>query len=172
MSARNVQEGAPGGGHNMGGADPTAELLAYHARKRLVSVRTSLFLAPLVVLATVRNPVAGLELALGGVLGVLNMLATMRANERLLEGRSSRAIFALNAQIRIFGVCIVPAAVAIRLGEFWTIGLFFVGFFTPLALYALAYHRTVRQGDSCTKPSASTRPGTFHSSGPSTPTPS
>ena len=65
------------------------------------------------------------------------MLATMRANERLLEGRSNRAIFALNAQIRIFAVGMLPVAVAIRLGEPLTVALYIAGFFTPLALYAL-----------------------------------
>jgi hypothetical protein len=145
VSARNVEEGALRNGHNKGGADPTAELLAYHARKRLISVRTSLFLTPLIVIATWRNPVAGLQLALGGVIGVLNMLAIMRANERLLEGRSNRAIFALNAQIRIFAVGMLPVAVAITFGQYWTIGLYVAGFFTPLALYALAYRRTLRQ---------------------------
>jgi hypothetical protein len=130
----------------MGGADPAAALQAYRARKRLVTVRTSIFLAPLVVLATARNPAAGLQLALGGLVGVLNMLGTMRANERLLEGRSNRAMFALNAQLRIFAVGILPVAIAVRLGSFWSIGLYVIGFFTPLALYAIAYHRTVRQG--------------------------
>ncbi|MDB5028305.1 MAG: hypothetical protein JWO66_1994 [Candidatus Eremiobacteraeota bacterium] len=143
---RNVEEGDVSRGHNKGGADPTADLLAYHARKRLISVRTSLFLAPLIVIATWRNPVAGLELALGGVLGVLNMWATMRANERLLEGRSNRAVFALNAQIRIFAVGILPVAVAMKFGDLSAIGLYFAGFFTPLALYAIAYRRTIRQG--------------------------
>ena len=146
LNARNVEEGGLFEGHNKGGADPTAELLAYHARKRLISVRTLLFLAPLIVIATWRNPVAGLQLALGGGIGVLNMLALMRANERLLDGRSNRAIFALNAQIRIFAVGMLPVAVAIRFGELWSIGLYVLGFFTPLALYALAYRRTVQQG--------------------------
>jgi hypothetical protein len=145
LNARNVEEGRIRSGHKRGGADPTAELLAYHARKRLISVRTSLFLAPLVVIATMRNPVAGLELALGGVLGVLNMLAMMHANERLLEGRSNRALFALNAQARIFVVGVLPVVVALRFGEFWTVALYIAGFFTPLALYAIAYHRTARQ---------------------------
>jgi hypothetical protein len=144
--ARNVEEGTLRDGHNGSGADPTAELQAYHARKRLISVRTSLFLVPLVAIAALRSPVAGLELALGGALGVLNMLATMRGNERLVEGRQSRAIFALSAQIRIFAVGILPVAVALRLGQFWTIGLYFAGFFTPLTLYAIELRRSIRQG--------------------------
>jgi hypothetical protein len=146
-AARNVEEGTLHGGHNGSGADPTAELRAYHARKKLISVRTSLFLVPLVALAALRNPVAGLELALGGVLGVLNMLATMRENERLLEGRRSRAIFALSAQIRIFAVGILPVAVAFRLDQVWTIGLYFAGFFTPLTLYAIELRRSIRRGN-------------------------
>ncbi len=146
MTARNVEEGGSGVERNTGRADSAAALQAYRARKRLVTVRTSLFLAPLVVLATARSPAAGLQLALGGLVGVLNMLGTMRANERLVEGRSNRAMFALNAQLRIFAVGILPVAVAVRLGSFWTIGLYVMAFFTPLALYAIAYHRTVRQG--------------------------
>ena len=145
LNARNVEEGGLFEGHNRGGADPTAELLAYHARKRLICVRTSIFLAPLVVFATWRNPVAGLELATGGVVGVLNMLATMRGNERLLEGRSNRAVFALNGQIRIFAVGILPVAIAMRFGQLSTIALYVFGFFTPLALYAIAYRRTIQQ---------------------------
>ena len=145
-NARNVEEGTLRAGTNGSGADPTAALQAYHARKRLISVRTALFLVPLVALAALRNPVAGLELALGGVLGVLNMLATMRGNERLVEGRQSRAIFALSGQLRIFAVGIIPVAVALRLGQFWTIGLYFAGFFTPLTLYAIELRRTLRQG--------------------------
>lgn len=141
-----VEEGPRSSGHNNGGAVPTADLQAYYVRKRLISVRTALFLSPLIVIATWRNPVAGLELALGGVLGVLNMLATMRGNERLLEGRSSRAIFTVNSQVRIFAVAMLPVAVAFRFGLFWPIGLYFTGFFTPLALYAIAYRRSIRQG--------------------------
>ena len=127
------------------GADASADLLAYHARKRLICVRTSLFLAPLVAFAALRDPVAGVQLALGGVLGVLNMLTVMRQNERLLDGRSSRAVFVLNAQVRVFAVGILPVAVAFRLGQFWTVGLYFIGFFTPLALYAIEYRRSIQR---------------------------
>ena len=145
--ARNVEEVTVRGDDKRGRADPTASLRAYVARKRLISVRTSLFLAPLVVIATVRNPIAGLQLALGGVVGVLNMLAVMRANERLLEGKQGRALHALSAQIRIFAVGIIPVAVAFRFGQFWTVGLYLAGFFTPLALYVVEYRRSILRGD-------------------------
>jgi hypothetical protein len=126
-------------------AGASAELLAYHARKRVICVRTLIFLAPLVALAALRDPVASVQLALGGGLGVLNMLAVMRQNERLVEGRSSRAVFVLNAQVRVFAVGILPAAVAFRLGQFWTVGLYFLGFFLPLALYAIEYRRSIQR---------------------------
>jgi p-aminobenzoyl-glutamate transporter AbgT len=122
-------------------------LHAYNARKRLISVRTSLFLAPLVALAALRNPVAGLQLALGGVVGVLNMLAVMHANERLLSGGRKRALHVVNGQVRIFAVGILPVAVAFRLGQFWTVGLFLAGFFTPLVLYVIEYRRSITRED-------------------------
>lgn len=146
MVARNVEEGRPEPGHNEAGAESSADLRDYHARKRLICVRTSLFLIPLVALAAVRNPVASLQLALGGALGVLNMLLVMRENERLLSGGRSRAIFTLNGQVRILAVGILPVAVALRLGYFWTIALYIAGFFTPLVLYALDYRRRIQRG--------------------------
>jgi len=146
MVARNVEEGRPERGPNEGGAESSADLREYHARKRLVCVRTSFFLIPLVALVALRNPLASLQLALGGALGVLNMLLVMRENERLLGGGRSRAIFTLNGQVRILAVGILPVAVALRLGQFWTIGLYIAGFFTPLALYALEYRRSIQRG--------------------------
>jgi hypothetical protein len=146
MVARNVEEGRPKAGHNEAGAESSADLRDYHARKRLICVRTSLFLIPLVALAAVRDPVASLQLALGGALGVLNMLLVMRENERLLSGGRSRAIFTLNGQVRILAVGILPVAVALRLGHFWTIALYIAGFFTPLVLYALDYRRRIQRG--------------------------
>lgn len=144
--ARNVEEVRARVGDKNGHADPTASLRAYEARKRLISLRTSLFLAPLVVLATMRNPVAGLQLAIGGVAGVLNMLAVMHANERLLAGRP-RAVHVLHGQARIFAVGIIPVAVALRFGQFWTVALYLAGFFTPLVLYAFEYRRSILKGE-------------------------
>jgi len=144
--ARNVEEVRARVAGKDSGADPTASLRAYDARKRLISLRTSLFLAPLVVIATMRNPVAGLQLAIGGVTGVLNMLAVMHANERLLAGRP-RAVHVLHGQARIFVVGIIPVAVALRFGQFWTVALYLAGFFTPLVLYALEYRRNILKGE-------------------------
>lgn len=146
-TARNVEEVTVQDDDKRGRADSTASLHAYNARKRLISVRTSLFLAPLVALAALRNPVAGLQLALGGVVGVLNMLAVMRANERLLDRSQKFALHALGTQGRIFAVGLIPVAVAARFGEFWAVGLYLAAFFTPLALYAIEYRRSIQRGD-------------------------
>jgi hypothetical protein len=145
--ARNVEEVRAPNGDKRGGADSTASLRAYYARKRLITVRTSLFLAPLAALAAMRNPVAGLQLALGGLIGVLNMLAVMHANERLLDRRQKFALHALGTQVRIFAVGIIPVAVAARFGEFWAVGLYLAAFFTPLALYVIDYRRSIQRGD-------------------------
>ena len=145
--ARNVEEGSPGAGGNKGGADPEPSLRAYNARKRRITVRTSLFLVPLVALATLRNPVAGLQLALGGGVGVLNMLASMHDHERYLERKRNRVVHLLSAQVRMLAVGILPVAVALRLGQVWTVGLYLAGFFTPLVLYALEYRRSILRGD-------------------------
>jgi hypothetical protein len=47
----------------------------------------------------------------------------------------------------MFAVGIVPVAVAVAFGHFWTVGLYLAGFFTPLVLYALEYRRSIQQGD-------------------------
>ena len=147
MDSTNVEEGTLPGGDNNGGADSSAVLRAYHARKRLISVRTLLFLTPLVIIAMLRNPVAGLQLALGGGIGVANMLLVMRESERLLDRRQNRIVHIFNGQARIFAVGILPVAVAFRLGQVWTVGLYLAGFFTPLVLYALEYRRSLNRGD-------------------------
>ena len=147
VDPRNVEQDGLQGGDNTESADATAVLRAYHARKRTISVRTTIFLVPLVAIASVRNPVAGLQLALGGVIGVLNMLATMRESERLLSGKRGRAVHVFNGQLRIFAVGIIPVVVAVRLGQAWAVGLYLAGFFTPLALYALAYRRSLQRGE-------------------------
>ncbi len=145
--ARKVEEGSLGAEGKKGGADPEPSLLAYRARKGRITVRTSLFLVPLVALAALRDPIAGLQLALGGGVGVLNMLASMHDHERYLERKRNHVVHLLSAQIRIFAVGILPVAVALRLGQVWTVGLYLAGFFTPLVLYALEYRRSILRGD-------------------------
>ena len=61
----------------------------------------------------------------------------MRGNERLLDHRSV-ASFVLGSVLRIGVFGIVPVEFGIH-GPWWTIGNYFIGFFTPLSLYALEH---------------------------------
>jgi hypothetical protein len=92
----------------------------------------------------VRIPVIGLDLALGGVCGVINMLLVMRANERLLEGRTSMGAHIGGTLIRLFVFGAVPVYTA-TIGPVWGMGVYFAGFFTPLALYIGTLQRRYRR---------------------------
>jgi hypothetical protein len=92
----------------------------------------------------VKSPVAGVAIVAGAVCGVINAFLTMRGNERLVEHRSV-AVFVLSSILRIGVFGIVPVEFALH-GPAWTIGAYFVGFFTPLALYTVIVARAVRTG--------------------------
>jgi hypothetical protein len=91
-----------------------------------------------------KSPLAGVALATGTVCGLINAFLTMRGNERLVEHRSV-AVFVLSSILRIGVFAIVPVEFALH-GPPWTIGAYFVGFFTPLALYTVLVARAVRTG--------------------------
>lgn len=140
-----VEEGTLHGDDNTRSADVAAELRAYSARKRTVSVGSSLFLFALSAVLAVRYPVLGFDLALGGVCGVVNMLLVMHNNERLVDGRRSRAMFAAGNMVRILLVGAIPVFAATH-GPWWSMGIYFAGFFTPLGWYVLELHRWYRRG--------------------------
>jgi hypothetical protein len=117
----------------------------YHARKRAVALRSSLLLAGLAILMATRTPILGLDLAIGGGCGVLNMLLIMRNNERLLDGGRSRGAYGLNNVMRVMGVGILPAVAALT-GPVWALAISYAGFFTPLASYAIALRNEHRRG--------------------------
>lgn len=120
--------------HNYSPADAAAGLAAYHKMKRSVSV-SSLLLVSLVSLALAfRTPAYGFALEVGGLCGIGNMLLTMFGNERLVDRQSVR-IFVLSSFLRMGLFGIIPVILAIR-GPWYTMGFYFAGFFTPLALYA------------------------------------
>jgi hypothetical protein len=131
-------EGKAKSGDNTQGADTAAALSAYNVRKRSVGIRSMVLLVPVAVgLTVVRSPVLGLDLALGGACGLVNMWLVMRNNERLLDGRRSRSVYGLVNVVRILGIGIVPVYAAVT-GPWWSMGIALAGFFTPLALYAAA----------------------------------
>jgi hypothetical protein len=125
--------------------DDRADLRDFDARKRSVALRSSLLLAGIAILLALRSPVLGLDLAIGGCCGVVNMLLIMHNNERLLAGRRSRGVYGLNNVVRVLGVGILPAMAAIT-GPVWTLAISYAGFFTPLISYALDLRRAYRRG--------------------------
>ena len=139
-----VQEGTLKICDNTGCAEP-AMMREYHARKRTVALRSSLLLAGLAILMATRSPILGLDLAIGGGCGVLNMLLIMRNNERLLDGGRSRGVYGFNNVMRVMGVGILPAVAAVT-GPVWTMAISYAGFFTPLVSYAIVLRNAYRRG--------------------------
>jgi hypothetical protein len=133
-------------GDNTQGAEASAAVDAYNARRRSVGFRSFLLLVPVAaVLVVVRFPILGFDLLLGGVCGLGNMLLVMRNNERLLDGRRSRGVYGLVNVIRILGIGIVPVFSAVT-GPWWSLGIALAGFFTPLALYSIALRQEYSTG--------------------------
>jgi len=141
----NDEEGWLPGYANTTSADVEAELRAYFARKRSVSVGASIFLLIVSACVAVRWPLLGLDLAVGGICGVLNILLVMRNNERLVDGRRSRAFYVASNMVRILAVGATAVIVAYR-GPWWAMGIYFAGFFTPLAWYAIGLQRSFQRG--------------------------
>ena len=140
----NIEEGSPNLGRNGDRAGVEAELRAYHARKRAVCVSSLLAISPFAALAAARTPVLGLDLLLGVACGIANALLVMRANERLVDRQTSVGTHTRSSVLRIFAFGAMPTLTA-AIGPIWGMGLYFVGFFTPLAFYTLAVHREIRQ---------------------------
>jgi len=117
----------------------TADLQTYHGLKRVVTVASLLAagVGALVLLPFSRY--AALALSVGALCGVVNMHGIMRGSERLVRTRSA-VLFALSSLLRLAGFSIVAAALAVR-GPWWSLGPFLVGFFLPLATYALVAAR-------------------------------
>ncbi len=125
------------------GAEAAADLAAYNALKWSVAGRSLLVAALVSLLLLVWNWYASLLFAIGILCGIANMLAIMRANERLVDTRSA-AWFALSSLLRLGSFGIVAAVVAVR-GPWWSLGPFLAGFFCPLATYALSASRAFQR---------------------------
>ena len=145
-SPSKVREGMAEIGDNTQGAEASAAVDAYNARKRSVGFRSFLLLVPVaVVLAVLRYPILGFDLVLGGACGLGNMWLVMRNNERLLDGRRSRGVYGLVNVVRILGIGIVPVFSAVT-GPWWSLGIALAGFFSPLALYSIALRQEYSTG--------------------------
>ena len=116
----------------------------YTKLKRRIYLRSLIFAFPLAVALAVRGPFLGLDFALGVVWGVANMMLMTRANERLLAGQATVGAHAFGSVMRVFAAGAVPIFVA-PFVPWWGFGVYFGGFFLPLALYALELRRSYRQ---------------------------
>jgi hypothetical protein len=127
------------GGRSYSDADAAADLAAYFALKRAVSI-WSLAIVSVVSLLVVRwVPFPALALATGGLCGVLNAQLTGSSAERLLRNRVV-GLFVLSSFLRIGVFGIVPVAFAVH-GPWWSMAWYFAGFFLPLALFAVRARR-------------------------------
>ena len=138
MSGGNRQESPPTR-RSYSAAQGAEDLRFYGALKR----KTSLWTVPVVLLAAIPLGFWSLWFAaaavLGGIAGILNALLSMYGNEKLLERRSV-PLFVLSSFVRIGLFGIVPVVLAVRKPSLWTLGWYFLGFFTPLALSGILVH--------------------------------
>src|SRR3984885_2460014 len=145
-SPSKVREGMAEIGDNTQGAEASAAVDAYNARRRSVGFRSFLLLVPVAaILVAVRFPILGFVVVFGGVCGLGIMWLVMRNNERLLDGRRSRGVYGLVNVVRILGIGIVPVFSAVT-GPWWSMGVALAGFFTPLVLYGLALRQEYSTG--------------------------
>jgi hypothetical protein len=139
------EEGSLTSGDNTQSAESVVELRAYFRRKRSTGFGALLYLCLTAALVAIRWPMLGADLAIGGVCGIANMLLVMRNNERLVDGRRSRAAYAAGNAVRILAVGAIPVIAAIH-GPWWAMGIYFAGFFTPLVWYAVELQRWYKRG--------------------------
>ena len=129
-----MQEDKPGE-RRYSDADAAADLAAYLALKRAVSVWSLVGVVAVALLVVRWLPIPALALATGGLCGVLNAQLAGSSGEMLLKNRSV-GLFVLSSFLRIGVFGIVPVAFAVR-GPWWSMAWYFAGFFLPLALFAV-----------------------------------
>jgi hypothetical protein len=126
-------------------AEAAADLAYYRKLKRTSSLGTLLVVALPALPVAAWFPWYALALVVGGAAGIANTLLSMHGNERLLERRNVAA-FVLSSFVRIGLFGIVPVVLALRAPSLWTLGCYFAGFFTPLALSAYLLRLREKRG--------------------------
>jgi hypothetical protein len=134
------QEGLPIVPCNRASAVMEAEMRMYAARKRSM-IGYSIVSATIVACVLwIQFPYTAAALFVGVMCGIANALLSMWSNERLLDHRSVASfVFGSVLRIGVFGIVSVEFGMH---GPAWTIGVYFIGFFTPLGWYALNAART------------------------------
>jgi hypothetical protein len=140
-----VEKGRFAADDNRPSAEPGDHVRAYFARKRIVGVRSAVVLVPLAGCTAIFSPQLGLDLAVGGGIGVVNMLLVMRNNEQLLERARSRGAYGVRNTLRIVVLSLVPVVVAAH-HPWWFMLVVIAGFFAPLALYSFEFQREISTG--------------------------
>lgn len=121
-----------------------ASLRAYYDRKRPMAAWSVVFAVCAGLAVATKFPIGAIALSFGTACGIANAFLSMRGNERLVEHRSvSFFVFSSIIRIAVFGI--VPVEFALH-GPAWSMAAYFLGFFTPLALYAFIVARDVRTG--------------------------
>jgi len=140
-----VQEGRFETGDNRPSAEPEDHLRAYFARKRLIGVRSALVLVPVAGGLALWSPMLGLDLAIGGLCGFVNMLLIMRNNEHLLERGRSRGAYGASNTLRIAVIALVPVIAATH-HPWWYMLVSIAGLFAPQVLYSFELRREMSVG--------------------------
>jgi hypothetical protein len=91
------------------------------------------------------SPAAGEALLFGAACGLFNSFAVMFGYERLAGDGKGAAVFVVSSALRLVIFGVAPAIVATR-GPLWAVGCYYLGFFTPLASYAIIAGRAWRAG--------------------------
>ena len=136
------EEVSSAAGPNTSGAAAGVAMRAYQAEKRSMVVWSLILAVPLSLVVAAGSVLAAVALGAGVLCGIGNSLLSMRANERLVDHRSV-ATFVLSSVLRIFVFGIVPVGFALH-GPWSTLAAYFIGFFTPLVLYAFRVARAAR----------------------------
>ena len=144
-----VEEGSILGDGNSQSAAMGLALHAYFARKRIVGVRAAIFICVFAVFASFFGVKLGLDVLLGGSCGIANMLLVMQTNEALLSRGRGVLLHVARGRFRMIGFAALGAAVTIW-SPWWAMGLYFIGFFAPLAVYALQLRSEIIREASCT----------------------
>ncbi|MBV9149706.1 MAG: hypothetical protein JO024_07565 [Candidatus Eremiobacteraeota bacterium] len=127
------------GAGNYSPADAATDLHKHEALKRWVTLWSLVPAASVSLGALAWSALASLSLLLGALCGVLNMQLVMYGTQRLIKRRSVGA-FVISSFLRLGAFAIVPLGLALT-GKWWTLAVYFAGFFLPLALYLFSVRR-------------------------------
>ena len=116
----------------------------YYKLKGATVVRSLLLVFSIAALLAHAQPGPALSVAVGGICGVLNMLLSMRGNERLVDHRSVGA-FVLSSFLRVTLFAIVPVGLMRAGNPLWILAAYFAGFFIPLVLYMVFVQRAYKR---------------------------